>query len=169
MLWMNRTRSIRWLAASLFFSSCWATAQDFAAEAWRMESRGDGEQARGSLKQAVTAAPNDPAALRAYAEFQERHHDPGARESYSRLIQVLQRTNAPAEQRASAARRLAVLDLLAGDREAAARHLQHYSDAGGKDLALPPARTLATPKFIAIPGPLRSFARMAALSPDLAP
>ena len=41
--------------------------------------------------------------------------------------------------------------------------------AGGKDLALPPARTVAPPNYIEIPGPLRSFARMAALSPDVNP
>ncbi|HTM49510.1 MAG TPA: hypothetical protein VL285_12540, partial [Bryobacteraceae bacterium] len=107
--------------------------------------------------------------MRAYAEFLDRHHDPAAREAYSRLAQALQRTSAPAEQRAAVARRLAVLDLLAGDREASARHLQDYSAAGGKDLALSPARTAAAPNYIEIPGPLRSFARMAALSPDVNP
>ena len=38
-----------------------------------------------------------------------------------------------------------------------------------KILALPPLRTAAAPNYIEIPGPLRSFARMAALSPDLTP
>ena len=73
------------------------------------------------------AAPNNPVALRAYAEFLDQHHDPAARENYARLSQLLQRTSAPAEQRAAVAQRLAVLDILAGDREAAARDLQDYS------------------------------------------
>ncbi len=168
-LWTNRSKCHRWLTVGLVFSAVWATGQDFASQAWRLESGGDGEQALGSLRQAATASPNDPAALRAYAEFLERHHDAGAREAYGRLSQLLQRTSAPADQRAAVAQRLAVLDLLAADREAAARHLQEYNTAGGKDLTLPPVRTAAPPDYIEIPGPLRSFARMAALSPDLTP
>jgi hypothetical protein len=168
-LWTNRLKCSRWVAVGLVFSAAWATGQDPASEAWRLESSGDGEQALASLRQAVTAAPNNPIALRAYAEFLERHHDSGAREAYGRLSQLLQRTGAPAEQRAAVAQRLAVLDLMAGDREASARHLQDYTAAGGKDLALPPLRTAAPPNYIEIPGPLRSFARMAALSPDLTP
>jgi hypothetical protein len=168
-LWTNRSKCLPWLAVGLVFSAAWAYGQDVATQAWRLESGGDGEQALESLRRAATAAPNDPVVLRAYAEFLERHHDPAAREAYGRLSQLLQRTNAPAEQRAAVAQRLAVLDLLAGDREASARHLQEYSAAGGKDLTFPPARIIAPPSYIEIPGPLRSFARMAALSPDLTP
>jgi hypothetical protein len=169
MLWMYRRKSCPWLAVGLVFSAAWAAGQDAANQAWRLEKSGDGEQALASLKQAATATPNDPATLLAYAEFLERHHDPGAREAYSRLGQLLQRTNGSAEQRVAIARHLAVLDLLAGDREASARVLEAYSAAGGKDLALPPLRTAAPPNYIEIPGPMRSFARMAALSPDVSP
>jgi hypothetical protein len=169
MLWTCRRKRCRWWAVGLVFSAAWATGQDAATQAWRLESGGDGEQALASLRQAAAATPNDPATLRAYAEFLERHHDPAAREAYSRLSQLLQRTNASAEQRAAVAQRLAVLDLLAGDRDASARDLEAYSAAGGKDLALPPLRTATSPNYIEIPGPLRSFARMAALSPDVSP
>ena len=168
-LWKNPSKRNRWLAAALIVSAAWATGQDLAAEAWRLETSGDGEQALRQLRQAATAAPNDPVALRVYAEFLERHHDPAARETYTRLNQLLQRTSAPADQLALVAQRLAVLDLLAGDREASARDLRDYSAAGGKDLALAPLRTAAPPNYIEIPGPLRSFARMAALSPDVNP
>ena len=167
--WRNRSKCSRWLAGCLVFSAAWATGQDLATQAWRLESSGSGEQALASLRQAAAAAPNDPVALRAYAEFLERHHDPAARETYARLSQLLQRTSAPAEQRAAVAQRLAILDLLAGDRESSARDLRDYSAAGGKDLALPSLQTPTAPNYIEIPGPLRSFARMAALSPDLAP
>ena len=167
-------RRICWdrLAVGLMFAAAWANCQDlgtFATAAWRLERAGDGERALASLRQTATSAPNDPAALGAYAEFLEEHHDPAAREAYSRLSQLLQRTNAPAEQRVAVAQRLAVLDLLAGDRAASARDLDAYSAAGGKDLALPPVRSVAGPNYIEIPGPLRSFARMAALSPDVSP
>jgi hypothetical protein len=163
----DRSKRNRWLAVALVFSAAWATGQDLAAEAWRLENSGDAEQAVRRLRQATTAAPNDPVPLRAYAEFLDRHGDSGAREAYVRLSQLLQRTGAPAEQRAAVAQRLAVLELLAGNREASARHLQDYSAAGGKDLALPPVRTVAPPNYIEVPGPLRSFARMAALSPEV--
>ncbi|MCU1335043.1 MAG: hypothetical protein JWO19_624 [Bryobacterales bacterium] len=169
-LWTDRSKRSRWLGVALLFSAAWATAQDLAKEAWRLESTGDAEQAFRRLKQAAAAAPNDPVPLLAYAQFLDAHHDPSAREAYGRLAQALQRTNAPNEQRAAVAQRLAVLDLLAGDREASARHLQDYSAAGGKDLALPPPpRIVAPANYIEIPGPLRSFARMAALSTDLNP
>ncbi|MBZ5631776.1 MAG: hypothetical protein LAO55_01495 [Acidobacteriia bacterium] len=158
-----------WLALVLVASAAWASGQDLAAEAWRLESSGDAEQALRRLQQAATGAPNDPSTLRAYAEFLAAHRDPAAREAYARLGQLLQRTNAPAAQRAAVAERLAVLDLLAGDREASARHLQDYSAQGGKELALPPARILAPPNYIEIPGPLRSFARMAAMTPEVNP
>jgi hypothetical protein len=68
------------------------------------------------------------------------------------------------------ARRLAVLDLLAGDRVSAERHLEIYRKAGGTGLVLPATATSekVTTGIMSIPGPLPSFARMAALSPDLA-
>ena len=143
-LWTNRLKCSRWLAVGMVFSAGWATGQDLAGEAWRLESSGDGEQALRTLRQAATAAPNNALTLAAYAEFLEHHHDPAARETYARLSQLLQRTGAPAEQRAAVAQRLVVLDLLAGDREAIARDLEAYSEAGGKDLALPPARIRRT-------------------------
>ena len=120
-LWTNRSNCSGCLAVGLAvglaFSAAQASAQDVAAEAWRLEKSGDGEQALGTLRQATVATPNDPVALRAYAEFLERHHDPAAREAYTRLSQLLQRTNGSTEQRAAVAQRLAVLDLLAGDRD----------------------------------------------------
>jgi len=72
--------------------------------------------------------------------------------------------------RTEALRRLVLLDLLAGDRQRAESDLAAYRAAGGSDLAaqIPPAaiRQMAT---IPLPGPLSSFSRMAALSPDLKP
>ena len=168
-LWTDRSTRNRWLALAIVYSAAAAAGQDLTAEAWRLESSGDAEQAVRRLRQAATSASNDPVPLRAYAEFLDRHHDPAAREAYGRLAQALQRTNAPAEQRTAIAQRLAVLELLAGNREASARYLQDYSAAGGKGLSLPPVRTAAPPNYIEIPGPLRSFARMAALSPSLNP
>ncbi len=172
-LWTERG-SGQWRAAAAVFSTLILAAtvlaaQDAGAEARRLESRGDADQALRNLKQAAAAAPNDPAALLAYAQFLESHRDPAARQAYSQLSQLLQRANAPAGQRTTVAHRLAVLDLLAGDRAATARDLETYAAAGGANLALPSLKNAATPIYIDIPGPLRSFARMAALSPDVVP
>ncbi len=158
-----------WVLTGLLMGSAGLSAQDLAAEAWRLERAGDGDQAQKRLQAAAAASPNDAATLRAYAEFLDRHRDPAARDAYSKLAAVLQRTNAAPDERAALARRLAVLDLLAGDRLAATRHLSDYSAAGGVGLALPTPAAHAPQAYIEIPGPLRSFARMAALSPDVSP
>src|SRR5690349_9471027 len=149
-MWLRgeRSKRNRWLAVALAFSAVWAAGQDPAADAWRLERGGDADQALRRLRQGATAAPIDTAAMRAYAEFLERHHDPAAREAYGQLAEALRATNAAPEQRAAVAHRLAVLELLAGDRQAASRHLQDYAAAGGKDLTLAAARAAAPPSFI---------------------
>ena len=80
------------------------------------------------------------AALTAYAEFLDRYGDPGAREAYGKLLAAL-RNGGDQARAAAVARRLAMLDLLAGDRAAANTHLEAYRAAGGKAVTLgaPPA------------------------------
>ena len=141
-----------------------AGADDLSIRAWQLESKGDGSGARELLEQAAQRGGTD--ALEAYAQFLDRHRDPGARQAYEKAL-----NSAQGDQRRIFARRLVVLDLVAGDRSAAARDLERYNAAGGHDLALPAlsASAGAPTAAVAIPGPLRSFARMAALSPDLNP
>src|SRR5258708_6193022 len=114
-------------------------AQGPADEAWRLEGKGDAKQVQTRLQDAAASADANAAAVRAYAEFLDRFRDPGARAAYAKLAQILERSNAPAAERASVNRRLAVLDLVAGDRDAAAKHLTAYATAGGQDLVLPEA------------------------------
>src|SRR5712691_9651618 len=139
------------------------TAQDLAAEARRLESQGEAAQAQERLRAQAQQSPNDVAIQRAYAEFLDTHGNPLALDAYGRLAQALQRANAPQAQRAAVARRMAVLALAAGDRAAAERHLAAFTQAGGSGLTLPRAAEPVAPATIDIPGPLRSFARMAAL------
>ncbi|HXP85170.1 MAG TPA: hypothetical protein VN841_10645 [Bryobacteraceae bacterium] len=146
-----------------------ARCQDLAADAWRLESRGEAGQAQERLKDAAASATATPAVLRAWAEFLEREHDPAARQAYEKLAAALDRTAAPREQRAAVARRLAILDLEAGDRDAATRALNDFTSEGGTGLSLPRQSAAAAQTYIEIPGPVRSFARMAALSTDLPP
>src|SRR6185369_12271829 len=98
-----------------------------------------------------------------------QHRDPAARGAYEKLWQLLSRNGANAAERAKAARRLVELDLLAGDRESAEKHLDAFRSAGGNGLSLPAASAAQRFNYVEIPGPLRSFARMAAISPDIAP
>jgi hypothetical protein len=151
------------LLISVFGLGVVAVADDLSARAWQMESKGDASGARDFLQRAAQAGSAD--ALEAYAQFLDRHHDAGARDAYEKLVLAAQ-----GEQRQRAGRRLVLLDLMAGDRAAAQAHLDKYRDAGGRDLTLSPVPQGPDQKqTIAIPGPLRSFSRMAALSPELAP
>jgi len=148
------------------------SAQDTAGEIWQMESKGDAMQALERLQKAADASPQNAGAQRAYAEFLDRHRDPAARGVYAKLEKTLAQ-NSP--ERAAVLRRLAILDLVAGDRDAAARDLTEYRAAGGSGLTLPAAPasepSVSAPKenFVEIPGPLRSFSRMAALAPEMNP
>jgi hypothetical protein len=140
-----------------------AGADDFTTHAWQLESKGDASEAREYLQRAAQTGAAD--AKLAYAEFLDRHRDPAARAAYEKVWDA-----ARSEQRESAARRLVVLDLIAGDRDAAQHHLEQYRSAGGRDFNISPtAAAQEKRQTIAIPGPLRSFSRMAALAPEISP
>ncbi|MCX6631610.1 MAG: hypothetical protein NTW28_28700 [Candidatus Solibacter sp.] len=137
----------------------------------KMEASGDAIGARAALARAAQANPNGVAAWTAYAEFLDRYGDPAAREAYAKLLVAL-RNGGDSARAATVARRLALLDLLAGDRNAANTSLDAYRAAGGPAVslgALPATKSPANTGTANIPGPLRSFARMAALSPDADP
>src|SRR5437868_4016784 len=131
------------------FGSIYA-ADDLNLKAWQMEAKGDPAGARDFLERGAQGGSAET--LEAYAQFLDRHHDPAARDVYEKLLKA-----AHGDQRIYAASRLAILDLEAGDRDAATRHLEQYRAAGGHDLNLPPAAAPAPEKrqTVPIPGPLR--------------
>jgi hypothetical protein len=133
------------------------------ARARLLEKEGDSLGAGAILQRAATTSPEGQAG---YAEFLDRHRDPAARQEYEKLL-----SQTEGQQRNQIARRLVLLDLIAGDRAAAAKHYDTYKSTGGGDLTASIVQSSAAPAkeqpAITIPGPLRSFARMAALSPDL--
>ena len=133
----------------------------------QLDASGDGSEARALLAQAAQSAPGNITALTEYAEFLDCHADPAAIEAYGKLLAALDQP-AHRQQRASVARRMAELSLLQGDRAAASRSLEIYRSAGGSFIL--PATPSETPAgdrpYIEIPGPLRSFGRMAAISSD---
>ncbi|MEO8028836.1 MAG: HAT repeat-containing protein, partial [Bryobacteraceae bacterium] len=146
-------------------------AQDLGTQAFELERKGEAAQARQLLQRAVQDSPKSVGAWRAYAEFLDQHHDPGVVESYGHLLEVLKADNAAPAQQAAVARRMAILSLEQGNRAAVEAHLATYHSLGGKDLSWnPKPRTVPQGKqTIEFPGPIRSFSRMAALSPDLRP
>lgn len=137
------------------------------AQADALELRGEALKARAVLFEQVRRNPLDVSALGELAQFLERHNDPATEEVYLRLLERVQ----DPERRRWIARRLALHALLRGDRQAAGRYLELYREAGGGTVTFPPAPVEIPPGygFIEIPGPLESFARMAAISPYLEP
>jgi len=154
-------------ALVLFFLGCASVSFAQRDRIRQLEASGSVAQARAELQKAAQERSSDAVALAAYAEFLDQYGDPGARQAYEKLLAV--ETNS--EKKAAAARRLAVLDLIAGDQTAAARHLEAFKSAGGTGLAMPANTKPRGPQtsIVEIPGPMRSFSRMAALSPDLSP
>jgi hypothetical protein len=129
-----------------------------------LEAAGEARQAHQLLDQALRSTPGDVDVLEAAAHFEDAHRSPLARSLYQRLLDAPGSTGA---RREAAQRRLVELDLAAGDRSAANAHAAGLRSAGG---SVPEIAQASQPVFpmgsIEIPGPMRGFARMAALAPD---
>lgn len=149
------------LLLTLCFVGCGllAPAQEIAARVRQLEEKGQAGAARALLLAAAKEAPNDALTLTIVAEFLDRHSDPEARGAYEKLIALLDKSGSAEKPKYT--RRLVALDLLAGDSDAARKH------AGPTPIPAPKGELGAEYTVIEIPGPLRSFSRMAALSPDL--
>ena len=157
--------------AVLFVCAAAVHADEALDRIHKLEDADDSAGAREAFQKAVRSAPNDAELLSGYAEFLERYRDPGAREAYRHAAAAWQQAG-KSERASSDERRAVLLDLIAGDRTAAEKDLTQYKTYGGTALALPvpPANNgEAKQQVIYIPGPLRSFARMAAISPDSQP
>ncbi|HWR49892.1 MAG TPA: hypothetical protein VN428_02225, partial [Bryobacteraceae bacterium] len=127
-----------------------------------LERKGDAMGAWRPLQNAARESPQDAEVVLAYAEFLDRYRDPEARPNYESALPLF--TGA---KRTAIAHRLMVLSLLDGDSKTAAK----YAHEAGVKWA-PPAPSVRTDEpepYIQIPGPLASFSRMAALSPDTKP
>jgi hypothetical protein len=159
-------------AVAAFLLSCLATgvgvAGSLSAQARQLENRGDARGARALLERAAQGSSASVDALMDYADFLGRHNDPAAMAVYAKAAQAAEKAG-DQQRRQACWHRAAALALLAGDRDAAGRMLEGYRAAGGSGLALPARRNRESRSTIAIPGPMRSFSRMAALSPDLGP
>lgn len=141
------------------------SADELREQVAQHEASGDLAGARTILKQEADA-PGNTAAAEELAEFLERHHSADARQAYLRWA-----SGEPDAARKRAAYRQVVLeDMASGQTADLPKDLEQYRAAGGTDFAAPPMRAKASVySMVMIPGPLSSFARMAALSPDLSP
>ena len=127
------------------------------------EATGDLAAARALLSREAEANVGNATTQQVLAEFLCRHGDAGCRAATAKWANV--ETDAGRKQLAQ--RQLVLLDYMS-DKDTST-DLEQYQSSGGAGLASPGKRERATYSMISIPGPLSSFARMAALSPDLAP
>src|ERR1700760_2164163 len=157
--------------AVLFLCAAAMQADEALDRVHKLEDAGDSSGTKDAFQKAVRSAPNDTELLSGYAAFLERYKDPGAREAYRRAAAGWESAG-KTERASSDERRAVLLDLVAGDRAAAEKDLPQYKQNGGTGIELPNSPNVSpeTPKSVVyIPGPLRSFARMAAISPDSQP
>jgi len=158
---------------TLFFLTT-LQANEAVDHARQLEKSGDVQSARSALAAAAQQAPNDVDALTEYAAFLLRYGDADSRSAYAKAFDALEKSG-DRSKLVPVARELVILDLLAGDRTAANRHIDAYHAAGGKDwtnrTSWGPAEAGAETKerVVYVPGPLRSFGRMAAIASDTAP
>lgn len=156
-------KGIAWLPLLFVIYTSGLAAQSPVADAEQFERRGEALRARAVLERAARSS-GDASAVLAYAEFLDRYDEPEARAWYAKALELL---SAPPDRarRAAVARRLVLLDLIAGDRADAAARLSQYRAAGGRDWgpSLPEQRPAPDTATITIPGPIHSFERMAGL------
>ncbi len=154
--------------ASTLFATLFAN--ETLDRARQMEDAGNPSGARSMLAQAVLASPSDAELAAGYAEFLERTHNPDARKAFREAAAEWKKQNKTSNA-VAAQRRAVLLDLLANDHAVAETDLAEYRELGGADLSLPASGSVAGASYqiVTIPGPYRSFARMAALSPEASP
>lgn len=158
----QRVVSVAAVCVVFWTSALCVKAADIRDQARQEELSGDLAGARTLLEKNAT---NDSASAEAYAEFLCHHGDSGCRAAY---LKWADSENNSARKKA-ALHEVVLMDLLAGDEANIEADLKRYNDAGGAGLTLPQAQKQEGYSTVFIPGPLSSFARMAALSPDLAP
>ncbi len=131
----------------LGLSSAILYGQD-AGQIRKMEASGDLAGARVALARAAESNPRSIAALTDYAEFLQRYGDPACQQAYNKLLAALRQSGDTARANVIS-KRLSLIEIMASDAHPGA-----------------PAKDAPT---VSIPGPLRSFARMVAISVDTSP
>jgi hypothetical protein len=159
---------VRFLLPLLLVSGL--SANEAVDRAQKYEDSGDSSAAREVYAGALRATPNDPELLTGYAQILERYGDSRAREAW-RKSSASWKSAGRIQDAARAAGRAVLLDLIAGDRASAEADFASYTALGGRELRLPEpaAGGIQRRQSVTLPGPMRSLARMAAISPDVQP
>jgi hypothetical protein len=147
------------LAQPAFNGSGQATKDQVA----QYEAAGDLTAAKALLSRDAEANTSDAVAQQSLAEFLCRHGDSGCRAATVKWASLEVDPN----RKKLAQRQLLLLDYMSG--KDASADLEQYRSVGGSDASSPAKRKQTGYAMVTVPGPLASFARMAALSPDLAP
>lgn len=156
---IRTARSLTLLLTLVFLGSAQTTKDQVA----QYEASGDLTSAKALLSREAEANAGDAAAQRALTEFLCRHGVAGCRAATAKWASLESDPN----RKKLAQRQLLLLDYMSDQDNAV--DLQQYQAAGGNDVSSPGKRQQASYAMVTVPGPLASFARMAALSPDLAP
>lgn len=153
------------VSACMFSLPVAAGADRTAADAAQQrENAGDVAGAFALLQK--QASDGTPAGLKSLALFLDRHAAEGRRDAFLKWAAA----ESDAHSRQLALKQAVLIDFMEGRDADLSRDFSQYRAAGGQELQTPPSPAAAQRySIISIPGPLPSFARMAALSPDLAP
>ncbi len=139
-------------------------AQSIREQVAQFEAAGDLASAKSLLAHEAESNPNDSPSALSFAEFLCRHGETAAcRDAIAKWTRI----EPDPARRKLADRQLVLLDYMNG--KDIASDLREYQTAGGSDLSLPTQHEKPVYSTVTFPGPLSSFARMAALSPDLSP
>jgi hypothetical protein len=145
----------------------WALDASLQDRVRQLELDGEARQARQLLEDALHSAPGDADLLEYSAHFADTRRDAEAVALYQRLADL---PGLPVPRRQAALRRLIQLELAAGNRAAATAHLADLRSTGVPAPELPQTPQPVFPMgYVEVPGPVRNFSRMAALSLDTAP
>ncbi len=144
------------------------SANEAVDRALKYEDAGNAAAAREVYVKALQTAPRDPELLTGYAQTLERYRAPGAPEAWRKAAGAWKAAGRNRDA-LSAEKRAVLLDLIDGDRQSAQKDSAEYRALGGRDLPLPSATPPGAAQTVQIPGPLHSFARMAAVSQDIDP
>jgi hypothetical protein len=138
---------------------------DLREQVLQREASGDLAGAQSLLKQEA-GTPGNTTGVEVLAEFLDRHQNADSRAAYLQWAA----TEHDAGRKTLALRQIVLDDFIGGRTADLSHDLEQYRAAGGDDFSLPDKRVKPSPySTVLIPGPLPSFARMAALAPDLAP
>ena len=160
---------LRLCLAASFCVATVAVAQSELEKARAYQQAGETSQLRAAVAEVLRRSPQDATVLLSAAELLDLSGSPHRAQAYRR---VLEASSPESRETKAARRRLILLHLGAGQYQQARRELETYQRAGGSDLpgwsdAAPASRLPVG--YIEIPGPLLSFQRMAAISPQTPP